>query len=283
MTTWITRLTSLTRSGLCCKYSYMSTVPAPGTSPSTPVLPFPFPRSPALDRPPGMRGSRLPHDPATVAAVRLYYERTTLTHREIAEKTGVAKTSVYYWALSGGWNRPPGAAKRPLLGKNGLPGPRLKGRMLAKRLRELAEGYLDEMEKEFDTRDAEKCGVVLNFLKEANLLEQPRKPRRPLAVRARGIAERWLDQLEKEPEPIPDVLAWVLKMIEVAREEEAALHPTRPPKPVKEKRIPYSQRKLMEPSPHLPQAIERARAIAAECRGRGKRERRLRPAAAPSP
>jgi hypothetical protein len=98
-----------------------------------------------------MRGSRLPHDPATVAAVRLYYERTTLTHREIAEKTGVAKTSVYYWALSGGWNRPPGAAKRPLLGKNGLPGPRLKGRMLAKRLRELAEGYLDEMEKEFDT------------------------------------------------------------------------------------------------------------------------------------
>jgi hypothetical protein len=171
---------------------------------------------------------------------------------------------VYYWALSGGWNRPPGAAKRPLLGKNGLPGPRLKGRMLAKRLRELAEGYLDEMEKEFDTRDAEKCGVVLNFLKEAKLLEQPRKPRRPLAVRARSIAERWLDQLEKEPEPIPDVLAWVLKMIEIAREEEAALHPTGAPKPVKERRIPYAERKRTEPSPHLPEAIEKARAAVAE-------------------
>ena len=99
--------------------------------------------------------------------------------------------------------------------------------MLAKRLRELAEAYLEEMEKDFDTRDAEKCGIVLNFLKEAKLLEQPRKPRRPLAVRARSIAERWLDQLEREPEPIPDVLNWVLKMIEMAREEEAALHPTR--------------------------------------------------------
>ena len=123
--------------------------------------------------------------------------------------------------------------------------------MLAKRLRDLAEAYLEEMEKDFDTRDAEKCGIVLNFLKEAKLLEQPRKPRRPLAVRARSIAERWLDQLEREPEPIPDVLNWVLKMIEMAREEEAALHPTRPPKPVKERRIPYKtpQGDGAEPAP----------------------------------
>jgi hypothetical protein len=67
------------------------------------------------------------------------------------------------------------------------------------------------------------------------------------------------------------VLAWVLKMIEVAREEEAALHPHRAPKPVKERRIPYKTRKAMEPSPHLPEAIEQARAIAAECRGRRRR------------
>ncbi|HKH33472.1 MAG TPA: hypothetical protein VKA80_04795 [Beijerinckiaceae bacterium] len=93
-------------------------------------------------------------------------------------------------------------------------------------------------------------------------------------MRARDIAERWLDQLEKEPEPIPDVLAWVLKMIEIAREEEAALHPTREPKPVKEKRIPYSQRKLMEPSPHLPKAIEQARVAVAECRARRRKWRK---------
>lgn len=252
----------------------MITAAPASTLAAAPVLSFPLPRSPALDRPPGMRGSRLPHEPETVAAVRLLYERTTLRHREIAERTGVSKTSVYYWALSGGWNRPPGAPKRPLLGKNGLPGPRLKGRMLAKRLRELAERYLDEMEQD-DARSAQDCATVLHFLNEAKLLEQRRRPRRPLAVRARALAERWLDQLEKEPEPIPDVLAWVLEMIRVAREEEAALHPTRPPKPVKEKRIPYSQRKLMEPSPHLPEVIERHRAVMAECRGawrrRGKR------------
>ena len=113
------------------------------------------------------------------------------------------------WALAGGWKRPPGAPKSHQLGLNGLPASRLKGRMLAKRLRDLAEAYLEEMEKDLDTRVAEKCGIVLGFLKEAKLLEQPCKPRRPLAVRARSIAERWLDQLEREPEPIPDVLAWV--------------------------------------------------------------------------
>jgi hypothetical protein len=236
--------------------------------PETPVLPFPLPRSPAFDRPPGMRGSRLPHDPETIAVVRLLYERTTLRHREIAEKAGVSKTSVHGWALAGGWKRPPGAAKAPLLNTNGLPAPRLKGRMLAKRLRELAEAYLAEMEQDFDVRDAEKCGTVLHFLKEAKLLEQPRKPRRPAAVRARALAERYLDQLEKDPDVVPEMLGWVLKMLEVARQEEAALHPTRPPKPVKEKRIPYSQRRLMEPSPHLPEAIERARVAVAESRVR---------------
>ena len=121
----------------------------------------------------------MPHDPETIAVVRLLYERTTLRHREIAKEAGVSKTSVHTWALAGGWTRPAGAAKAPLLGTNGLPAPRLKGRMLAKRLRELAEAYLEEMEKDFDVRDAEKCGIVLNFLKEAKLLEQRRKPRRP--------------------------------------------------------------------------------------------------------
>jgi hypothetical protein len=218
-----------------------------------------------------MRGSRLPHDPETIAVVRLLYERTTLRQREIAKEAGVSKTSVHGWALAGGWRRPAGAAKAPLLNTNGLPAPRLKGRMLAKRLRELAEAYLDEMEKDFDVRDAEKCGTVLHFLKEAKLLEQPRKPRRPLAVRARAIAERYLDDLEKDPAVDPDTLACALKMLELAREEEAALHPTRPPKPVKEKRIPYAQRKLMEPSPHLPEAIERNRAMLAEMRAGWRR------------
>src|SRR5215204_1999453 len=156
------------------------------TSSETPILPFPVPRTPTFDRPPGMRGSRLPHHPETIAVVRLLYERTTLRHGEIAEQAGVSRTSVHGWALAGGWKRPPGAPKSHQLGLNGLPAPRLKGRMLAKRLRELAEAYLEEMEKDFDTRDAEKCGIVLNFLKEAKLLEQRRKPGRSRCGRARS-------------------------------------------------------------------------------------------------
>jgi hypothetical protein len=89
------------------------------TSSETPILPFPVPRSPAFDRPAGMRGSRLPHHPETIAVVRLLYERTTLRHREIAEQAGVSRTSVHSWALAGGWTRPPGAPKSHQLGLNG--------------------------------------------------------------------------------------------------------------------------------------------------------------------
>jgi hypothetical protein len=191
------------------------------SQPETPVLPFPLPRTPARHRP---RGSRRPHAPETVAQVRLLYERSTLTYREIANETGVAKASVSYWALSGGWTRPPGAAKRNSLGTNGLPSPALKGRVLAKRLREIAERYLDEMERDWDVRSFQDCATVLHLLKEAKLLEQRRRPRRPLAVRARGSAERYLNQMEKTPEVEPEMLGWVLTMLETARQEEAALN-----------------------------------------------------------
>jgi hypothetical protein len=52
--------------------------------------------------------------------------------------------------------------------------------------------------------------------------EEERRRRRPsLAARARALAERYLDQLERDPEPDPEALAWVLKMLKTAREEEA--------------------------------------------------------------
>ena len=52
--------------------------------------------------------------------------------------------------------------------------------------------------------------------------EEERRRRRPsLATRARVLAERYLDQLETDPEPDPEALAWVLRMLETAREEEA--------------------------------------------------------------
>jgi hypothetical protein len=180
------------------------------------VLPFPLPHSPALDRP---RPQRRPHEPATVAAVRLLYERTALTYAEIARQTGVSQASVSRYAHAGGWTRPPGAPKATAFA-NGLPSPQLKGRALAWRLRDICGRYLDDMERQPDARDLPDCGSVLAMLGMAKEAER-RKPRRAAGGARRALAERYLDQLEADPEPDPEGLAWVLKMLEIAREEEA--------------------------------------------------------------
>ncbi|HEX8663333.1 MAG TPA: hypothetical protein VF744_04820 [Beijerinckiaceae bacterium] len=242
------------------------------------VLPFPLPHSPGLDRPHPMKK---PHEPATVAAVRLLFERSTLTYAEIAAKTGVSPASVSRYAHAGEWRRPPGAPRNNAFA-NGLPSPQLKGRMLARRLRGVAERTLDEIEK--DPSRFQDCAAVLDMLRMAKE-EERRKPRRPLIARARGIAERYLDQMEKDPEVDPTALAWVLKMLEIAREEEA-IRPKRSdpkPKPIQEPYIPYPRRKAMEPSPHLPEAIERAREAVAHARSlaRDLARARRRPGAGP--
>lgn len=161
------------------------------------VLPFPLPHSPALDR---RRPTKTPHDPATVAAVRLLYERSTLAYAEIARETGVSQASVCRYAQAGGWRRPPGSPKATT-SANGLPSPRLQGRMLARRLRDICGRYLDDMERQPDLRDLPDGNAVLAMLRMAKE-EERRKPRRPLAARA--VAERYLDQLERDPEPDPE-------------------------------------------------------------------------------
>jgi hypothetical protein len=216
------------------------------------VLPFPLPHSPGLDRPHPVRGK--PHEPATVAAVRLYFERTTLTYAEIARETGVSPASVSRYAFAGGWQRPPGAWRNNAF-TNGLPGPPLRGRMLARRLRDICERYLDEMEQKPDLKDLYDCGTVLAMLQMAKETER-RRPRPPLAARARVIAERYLDELESDPQRDLEQLAWVVKMLETARAEEA-LARTRPaPKPAREPRLASARRTETEPSPHPPEAFK---------------------------
>jgi hypothetical protein len=241
---------------------------------SASVVPFPLPHSPALDRP---RPTRRPHEPATIAAVRLLFERTTLTYAEIASRTGVSQASISRYGHAGGWRRPPGAPKVNAFA-NGLPSPQVRGRLLARRLRDIAQRYLDEMEKDPDPTGFHDCGTVLEMLRMAKE-EERRKPRRPLIARARAIAERYLDQMEKDPEVEPEMLAWVLKMLEIAREEEAIRPKRSDPKPKKEVRIPYPRRKEMEPSPHPPEAIERARIAVAESRAAARRASAERAAA----
>lgn len=204
----------------------------PADSPA-PVLPFPVPHSPGLDQPRPLRGK--PHEPATVAAVRLLFERSTLTYAEITRETGVSQASISRYAHAGGWQRPPGAPKANAFA-NGLPSPQLKGRMLARRLRDLCGRYLDDMEQTPDARDVPDCNTVLAMLRMAKEAER-RKPRRPLAARARALAERYLDQLERDPEPDPEQLAWVLTMLKAAREEEAMARKRPPSRPVRNTRV----------------------------------------------
>ena len=51
-------------------------------------------------------GSRLPHPDGKVKEVQALIETTTLTHKEISQRTGVAGTNICRWANKGNWMRP---------------------------------------------------------------------------------------------------------------------------------------------------------------------------------
>jgi hypothetical protein len=185
------------------------------------VVPFPLP-APAEPRPPG---SRRKHAPETVAAVRLLYEGTCLSHAEIARRTGVTGATVSYWYQAGGWVRPAKAPKARVHLQNGLPTHRLKGLALARRLREAAERQAEAAEQE----EAEGGGAALTCIAWAlKLLDMAREEeqaalrrRRSLAWRARVAAERMLDHMERHPEEADKHdLALVREMLWMIRDEE---------------------------------------------------------------
>ena len=64
------------------------------------------PDSPGAIVAPRARGSRRPHNDATVRDVRRLVENTTLTYGEIAARTGVGRASICRWTRDQGWKRP---------------------------------------------------------------------------------------------------------------------------------------------------------------------------------
>ena len=101
------------------------------------------------DGPPAIVGPRRkggPHTDATVEAVRRLIVGTTLSYREIALKTGVAKPNITNWVRDGGWQRPPFAPRANDMMPTARAGRRLKLRRLAERLRALAERAVRELE-----------------------------------------------------------------------------------------------------------------------------------------
>jgi hypothetical protein len=128
---------------------------------------------------PRPKGSRRPHSDARVASVRHLIEQTELTYSEIAARTGVGRASICRWTRDGGWRRPLFAPRATDTVPRPRAGQKLKLRLLAERLRALAERYVRELE-EAPRVDVDKLVEALQVVKMARLEAMGRRRRRRL-------------------------------------------------------------------------------------------------------
>ena len=105
------------------------------------------------------RGSRRPHPDAKVKEVRRLIETTTLTHREISRRTGVAGANISRWTTEGNWTRPLFAPRAPDTVPRWRARRSLRRRTLAARIDTLAERRVAELEA--------APGIDLTALREA--------------------------------------------------------------------------------------------------------------------
>ncbi|MEA2878859.1 MAG: hypothetical protein QOF14_4055 [Hyphomicrobiales bacterium] len=107
-------------------------------------------------RPPG---SRLPHPDGKVREVRRLIETTTMTHKEISKRTGVAGANICRWANEGNWMRPLFAPRAPDTVPRWRARANLRRRTLAARIDALTERRVAELEA--------AAGIDLTALREA--------------------------------------------------------------------------------------------------------------------
>ncbi|MBV9347645.1 MAG: hypothetical protein JO245_06685, partial [Pseudolabrys sp.] len=129
-------------------------------APDNPEAPMPPPRTRGPD---GCR-SRRPHTDARVKEVRRLIEGTTLTYGEIAARTGVGRASICRWTRDGAWRRPDFAPRATDTIPRARAGQKLKLRLLAERLRVLAERWLTALEAA-DNPDPARLAQTLAVLK----------------------------------------------------------------------------------------------------------------------
>ncbi|MEI9804435.1 MAG: hypothetical protein WDN48_08210 [Pseudolabrys sp.] len=147
-----------------------------------------LPDDPAAVTGPRPKGSRRPHSDAKVAAVRRLIEQTPLTYGEIARKTGVGRASICRWTRDGQWQRHVFAPRATDTIPRPRAGLKLKLRLLAERLRALAERYVRELE-ETPGVDLDKLVQALEVVKMARLEAMGRRRRRRFTGEARTGAQ----------------------------------------------------------------------------------------------
>ncbi|RTL50896.1 MAG: hypothetical protein EKK40_12390 [Bradyrhizobiaceae bacterium] len=138
------------------------------------------------------RGTRSPHTEAKVAVVRRLIEQTTLSYSEIALRTGVGRASICRWTRDQKWQRPLFAPRATDTVPTIRAGQKLKLRLLAERLRAIAERAIRELEEQ-ESVDLTKLAEALELLKLAKLAvigrHGPRKRRRRLIDDAANNAD----------------------------------------------------------------------------------------------
>ncbi len=130
--------------------------------------------------------------------MRRLFETTTHSYAEIAKRTGVAPATISDWSKAGKWTRPlfaPRAADTVPRWRASL---RLRRRTLSRRLHDLAERWVTELEAQPGV-DFAKLREALELLKLTRIAALPLRPRyRPIAApdalahraaRARVIAD----------------------------------------------------------------------------------------------
>jgi hypothetical protein len=139
------------------------------------------------------KGCKRPHTNATVAAVRRLIEETTLTHRQIGARMGVANGTIAKWTRDFGWQRHPFAPAANDKMPTARAGRRLKLRMLGNKLHLLAERCASELWNS-PAVDLDRLIQAMQVLKMARLEYMGnRRPRRRADSPAR-TGQDWIDR-----------------------------------------------------------------------------------------
>jgi hypothetical protein len=104
--------------------------------------------------------------------VRRLIETTTMTYREIAQRTGVPYTNISRWANEGNWTRPPFAPRAPDTVPRWRARANLRRRTLAARIDTLAERHVRALETA-SSIDLAALREALELLKLGRLADRP--------------------------------------------------------------------------------------------------------------